>query len=159
MKFIIEKWLDNEILRTKSLEINKNDFSKYIKLWKEMVKYIKNPDNWWVGLAAPQIWYNIRLIAVSLMSSYEDEIFKSIMMINPEILEFSDEVEKDWEWCLSVPWKTWDVIRPTKIKVRYIDDKLSTKTIILEWLSARIVQHEIDHLNWVLFVDRIIKKD
>jgi len=158
MKFKIEIWEDNEILRKKCENINKNEYSKYVKIWKEMVKYIKNPDNGWVWLAAPQIWINKRLIAVSLLKDYEDESFKTLIMINPEILEFSEECEVDWEWCLSLPWESWDVSRPVKIKLKYYDEKQSEKVIFLEWLPARIVQHEIDHIDWILFTDKVIKK-
>jgi peptide deformylase len=68
-----------------------------------MVKYIKNPANKGVGLAAPQIGHNKRIIVVSLLRDWEDESFKTIMMINPEILEHSDRKNIDTEGCLSVP--------------------------------------------------------
>lgn len=153
--FNIETWLNNQILRTISEEIKLNELKKYIKIWNEMIKYIKNPKNNGVWLALPQIWENKRLIVVSLLKDREDESFKTIMMLNPEILEHSDKKYSDKEWCLSVPWEKWKVKRYVKIKLRYIDDKWKTNVIILEWLRARIVQHEIDHLNWVLFVDRL----
>jgi len=75
------------------------------------------------------------------------------MMINPEILEYSEETNIETEWCLSVPKVTWKVERPIKIKLTFKDQKNTQKTIFLEWLHARIVQHEIDHLNWKLFID------
>jgi len=159
MKIKIETWENNKVLRTKCENINKNEFTKYVKIWKEMIKYIKNPDHQWVWLAAPQIWINKRLIVVSLLNDYEDESFKTIMMINPDILEFSNKCEIDWEWCLSLPWEAWEVSRSIEIKLKYYDEKQSEKIIILKWLSARIVQHEVDHINWVLFIDRVLKKD
>ena len=118
-----------------------------------MIKYIKNPDNWWVGLAAPQIWYWIRLVVVSMLKDREDENFKTVMLINPEILEYWKETDIETEWCLSVPWVKWEVKRPTMIKLSYQDEKNAKKTLILEWLPARIVQHELDHINWKLFID------
>ena len=120
-----------------------------------MIKYIKNPKNLWVWLAAPQIWINKKLIVVSLLKDYEDENYRTIMMINPEINEFSKECEVDQEWCLSLPKVKWDVERSSSIKLTYIDHEWRSNKIILKWLSARIVQHEIDHLNWVLFTDRL----
>jgi peptide deformylase len=155
--FKIETWDNNEILRTKSQEIARIELNKYVKLWKQMIDYLKNPDNWWVWLAAPQIWINKRIIAVSLMNSYEDENYRTIMMINPEILEHSNNVEVDWEWCLSLPWESWEVERYCRIKLQFLDQKWHKNTIILKWLSARIVQHEIDHLDWILFMDRVEK--
>ncbi len=154
----IQTWTKNEILRKVSETIKTQEFDKYIKLGKEMIKYIKNPDNRWVWLAAPQIWENKRLIVVSLLKDREDESFPTVMMINPEILEHSTECEIEWEWCLSVPWEKWEVERFLKIKLSYIDESKKQKILFLSWVSARIVQHEIDHLNGILFVDKIIKK-
>jgi len=153
----IETWKENEILREISKQIKNSDIKKYVKLGKEMIKYIKNPDNGWVGLAAPQVGHNVRLIIVSLLKDRDDEDFPTIMMINPEILEHWSEKEKDIEWCLSVPWEKWRVTRYIKIKLQYLDEKWKTKILILEWLSSRIVQHEIDHLDWILFTDKLEK--
>lgn len=149
----IETWNDNPVLRKVADKINDKDYKKYLKLGKEMLKYIKDPDNWWVWLAAPQVGHSVRLIVVSLLRDREDDNFKTVMMINPEILEHSNEKKCDTEWCLSIPWEKWDVERYDSIKLTYLDDKKSRKTIILEWLSARIVQHEIDHLDGKLFTD------
>lgn len=154
----IEKWTENKILRTVSLKIKDNEIKNYLKLAREMKKFIKDPKNWWVWLAAPQIWHNIRLIIVSLLNNREDENYKTIIMFNPVILEFSDECELWEEWCLSVPNKKWDVKRSKEIKFAYQDEKWSLKTLLLSWLKARIVQHEVDHLDWVLFIDRIKKE-
>jgi peptide deformylase len=76
-------------------------------------------------------------------------------MINPDILEYSDIMVCDEEWCLSVPWKKWQVERSASIKLAYQDKKWIVRTLALEGLRARIVQHEIDHLNWILFVDKL----
>jgi peptide deformylase len=149
----IETWNDNLILRAVAQEVLEKDYKDTIKLWKEMVKYLKDKKNWWVWLAAPQIWKSIRLIAVWLPKDRDDESYKIIFMINPVILEHSEEREYDTEWCLSVPWKKWDVARYRKIKVSFIDEDKKSKNLILEWLQARVVQHEIDHLNGVLFTD------
>ncbi len=151
----IETWTNNKILRNISEKIKKDELKKYVKLWKEMIKYIKNPKHWWVGLAAPQVGYNKRLIVVSLLKDWKDENYSTIMMLNPEILEHNKETETDIEWCLSLPWKRAKVERFTKIKLKYTDEKAKEKILYLEWLSARIVQHEIDHLNWILFIDRV----
>ncbi len=153
----IETGKQNEILRTVSEALKPNEYNTYIKLGKEMIKYIKNPKNGWVWLAAPQVGYNKRLIVVSLLKNRDDENFSTIMMINPNILEHSTECEIEGEWCLSVPWEKWEVERFLKIKLSYIDENKKEKIIILSGVSARIVQHEIDHLNGVLFTDKIKK--
>jgi len=153
----IETGKQNEILRTISEEIKSQELSTYIKLGKEMIKYIKNPDNRWVWLAAPQVWHNKRLIVVSLLKNRDDENFQTIMMINPEILEHSTECEIEWEWCLSVPGENGEVERFLSIKLCYIDENKKQRMILLSWVSARIVQHEIDHLNGILFTDKLKK--
>lgn len=152
----VETWLNNEILRKRSEEIKPNEIKKYEKLGNEMIKYIKNPKNGWVGLAAPQIGVNKRIVVVSLLKDREDEDFKTIMMINPEILEHSEITDKEEEWCLSVPWETGKVERYLSIKLSYLDNKGKQKILKLSWVSARIVQHEIDHLNGELFVDKLV---
>lgn len=154
----IETGTENKILRTISENIKTPELDTYIKLGREMIKYIKNPDNKWVWLAAPQIGYNKRLIVVSLLKDREDENFSTVMMINPEIIEKSHATQTDFEWCLSVPWKKWDVERYTNLKLSYIDENKKQKTLLLQWVSARIIQHEIDHLDGILFIDKIVNK-
>jgi len=152
----IETWDKNQILRNISEKIHKDEIKKYVSIWKNMIKYIKNPDNLWVWLARPQIWINKRLIVVSLLKNREDENFPTLMMFNPEIIEFSNEKNLESEWCLSVPGKKWKVERFINIKLSFFDEKWVEKILALRWVRARIVQHEIDHLNWILFTDKIV---
>lgn len=151
----IETWENNDILRAVAKEVKPNELNSAIKLWKEMLKYIKNPKNAWVWLAAPQVWHSVRVIIVSLLKDRDDENFKTVMMINPEIIEHSEETCLDEEGCLSLPWEKGKVKRFNSIKLNFIDENKSKKSLVLNWLSARIVQHEIDHLNWILFIDYI----
>lgn len=151
----IETGIDNKILREVSEEISRLDLKKYVKIGKDMIDYINNPKNGWVGLAAPQIGINKRLIVASLLRDYEDMNYRTVMMINPKILEFSEETDFDVEGCLSVPWKQAQIERAKKIKLEFLDDKWRKNTMMLENLAARIIQHEIDHLNWILLVDRL----
>ncbi|MCD5385397.1 peptide deformylase [Candidatus Gracilibacteria bacterium] len=151
--FKIETGENNPILRTPAKKILDKDFKQAVKLGKNMIKYIKNPDNGGVGLAAPQIGVGIRLVVVSMLKNRKDENFKTIMLINPEILEFSKDTYIETEGCLSIPGIKGEVERPTMIKLSYQDEKNTKKTLILEGLQARIVQHEIDHINGKLFID------
>lgn len=153
-KLTIETGDDNEILRSISDIIKPSELKQYRGIAENMIKYIKDPDNGGVGLAAPQIGINKRLIVVSLMRNYEDEDYRTIAMINPEIIAHSEETSKDEEWCLSVPGETGDVARWTWIKVSFIDPEGRKYALKLENLAARIVQHEIDHLDGILFVDK-----
>lgn len=153
----IEIGKNNEILRTISTPIDKNKYNSYVKLGKEMIKYIKNPDNWWVWLAAPQVGHNKRLIVASLPKDWDDESYPTIIMMNPEIIEHSEKKVLCEEWCLSLPQETGKVLRYTSIKMKYHDEKFNKKTLLLQWLQANIIQHEIDHLDWILFTDKIEK--
>ena len=152
----IHTGINNEVLRTVSEPIKKNEIKELLKTGKQMLKYIKDPDNGWVGLAAPQIWLNKRMIVVSLLRDREDENFKTVLMINPEILEHTENKDVEQEGCLSVPGAKWDVERYIGIKLRYTDDKQRENTLNLTGLSARIVQHEIDHLDGELFTDKLV---
>ena len=153
----IQTWKQNEILRAISEEIKLPEMDTYIKLGREMIKYIKNPDNMWVWLAAPQIGHNKRLIVVSLLKDRDDENFRTVMMLNPKILEKSNDTEIEKEWCLSVPWEKDKVKRFKTIKLQYFDDAKKPRILVLTWVPARIVQHEIDHLDGILFTDKIEK--
>ena len=159
MRLKVEIWKNNEILRAVSQEIKANEINKYSKIWEEMVKFVKNSSNWWVWLAAPQIWISKRLICVSLLKSYNDDNFKTIFMINPKIIEKWEKLIIDEEWCLSVPGEIWKVERYDEIKLFFLDMKARENILFLKWISSRIVQHEIDHLDWILFIDKIAKKE
>ena len=154
----IQTWETNKILRTISEDIKKEEFWEYIKLGKQMIKFIKDPKNWWVWLAAPQIWINKNLIVVSLLRDRDDEWYKTILMINPKILEYSSETNFEKEWCLSVPWAKGLVERSNEIKLSFIDESKKEQIFYFKWLSARIIQHEVDHLNWILFIDKVVEK-
>jgi len=155
----IETGKDNPILRTVCEPIKQNEWKKYVKLWKEMVSYIKDPEHAWVWLAAPQVWVAKRIMVVSLIKNWDDEAFSTVMMINPEILESSDTTVCDIEeWCLSLPKsKKWFVSRHEEIKLSYYDEKGKQKILRLSGLSSVIVQHEIDHLNGELYIDKLEK--
>ena len=146
--FKIETWENNPILRKVAEKVTDKNYSEVVKLGKKMIKYIKDPDNWGVWLAAPQIWESINLLVVSLPKDWDDENFKTIMLINTQILEYGKETDLEEEWCLSLPNVKGKVKRPSMIKVTYMDEKKVKKTLILEWLQARIVQHEFDQYQF-----------
>jgi peptide deformylase len=154
-KIHIETWNDNTVLRTVSLPVSEAEIKKYKSLAQDMVKYIKNPDNAWVGLAAPQVGVNKRLIVVSLMRDYEDENYRTIAMFNPTIVEHSLETCIDTEGCLSVPGEKGEVKRWNTVRVTFLDIEGRKQILSLEDLAARIVQHEIDHLDGILFIDKV----
>lgn len=112
-----------------------------------------------IGLAAPQIGISKRLIVMDC--AREDEEPQVWKMINPEILSRSDETAKMEEGCLSIPGYHGDVTRPAEIEVAYTDIEGRQQQMQATGLLAACVQHEIDHLNGVLFIDHLsrLKRD
>jgi peptide deformylase len=104
-----------------------------------------------IGLAAPQIGISRRLI---VMDPARDEDAKTpLTMVNPEILFRGDEMRVHDEGCLSIPDITAEVERPALTRVSYLDLEGKKQEIELEGIWSTLVQHEIDHLNGVLFID------
>ncbi len=105
-----------------------------------------------VGLAAPQVGESIQLIVVN--ASQEEDGKESMVMINPEIIE-KEGKQVDEEGCLSVLDLTADVKRSQKITVRYQDTTGTELELTVEDRFAIVLQHEIDHLNGILFIDHL----
>ena len=105
-----------------------------------------------IGLAAPQVGRSLRVVTIDLAP---DNVPAPIALINPEIIAASDEEAVQQEGCLSVPEQYADVTRPARVKVRYLDEHWVKREIEAEGLLAACLQHEIDHLNGVLFVDHL----
>ncbi len=106
-----------------------------------------------IGLAAPQIGELQRVIVLDI--DREDVKTGPLFMANPEIVEASDEDATYEEGCLSLPDHYSDVVRPARVKVRYLDRDGQQQEMACEGLLATCVQHEIDHLDGILFVDHI----
>jgi len=124
------------------------------KLAKKMKRYVeKNPNC--VGLAAPQVGKNIRLIAAKLELTEENGVKRTAVriLVNPRIADAGKELKTENESCLSCPGYEIAVARPDRIAVTY--EKLSGAkyTLLLVGMQARILQHEIDHLDGVLILD------
>ena len=111
-----------------------------------------------IGLAAPQVNISERIIVMDCSRDEEPELYK---MINPEIVASSQERSVLEEGCLSIPNQTADVERPAHVDVRYLDVDGNEQMLHCEGLLAACVQHEIDHLDGVLFIDHIsrLKRD
>ena len=107
-----------------------------------------------VGLAATQVHEGVRLLVAGL-DAEEDEAADPIALINPEIIPVGDEVVEGWEGCLSIPEIRGRVLRARDIKVRALDRKGGRIELDLHDFPARVIQHEADHLNGSLFIDRM----
>jgi peptide deformylase len=106
-----------------------------------------------IGLAAPQVGVAQRVLVVDV--AREGEKAQPLRIANPEILWRSAELATYNEGCLSLPEHYADVSRPAKIKLRYLDHENELREVEMEGLLATCVQHEIDHLQGILFVDHI----
>jgi peptide deformylase len=106
-----------------------------------------------IGLAAPQVGVLQRVIVVDCAKG--DEKPQPYKLANPEILWRSDEMLVNNEGCLSLPEHYADVERPAEIKVRYLDEQDEVRELHAKGLLATCIQHEIDHLEGLLFVDHI----
>ena len=130
-------------------------------------------DNMWetmyaasgVGLAAPQIGLSIRLFIVDASPFSEDKNLSleereklskfKMVFINPELKAISDELNTFNEGCLSIPEIREDVVRENEIIVDYYDQDFNKKSLKLDGLRARVVQHEYDHIQGILFTDKL----
>lgn len=148
----------SEVLREKAedFDLSSADAADVIgKLIPDMYETMHQADG--VGLAAPQVGKSIRVLVVDGAPLADDlpelKDFQRAM-INPVVLEESEETIEYNEGCLSIPDINAGVIRPKRIKIAYYDQNLIKKEEELDNFACRMVQHEIDHLNGVLFTDR-----
>jgi peptide deformylase len=105
-----------------------------------------------IGLAAPQVGVGLRVAVVDLQP---DDKPAPIALINPEVIAASEEQATREEGCLSLPGQYAEVTRPARVTVRYTDVEGARRQIEAEGLLSACLQHEIDHLDGVLFVDHV----
>lgn len=145
MSLLKIRTLGDPVLRSQSRPV-KEVTDKTKDLIDNMLKTMQ--ENEGVGLAAPQIGILKRIIVVS----FQGEIYR---LINPEILKSSGKVIGE-EGCLSIPGKRGPVARKEVITVRALNEKGKTIEFETRGMLARIIQHEIDHLNGDLFIDKLL---
>ena len=145
---------DKAILRTKCGEVKNFDanLKKFVKNMKDTMVAANG-----LGIAAPQVNKNARVFLVTLDVKEKDE--RVVAMVNPEITHKSKERGEDEEGCLSLPGVYGHVMRHKKIKVEFFDINGSRQVLELEDLNARVVQHENDHIDGILFIDYLKKGD
>ena len=110
-----------------------------------------------VGIAAPQIGYTIRAVIVDVSSRKKIKHHGHLILINPEITEW-EGLKTGREGCLSVPDFTGNVVRAEKIKLTAYNQFGEVLNFDMEGYEARAVQHEIDHLDGLLFLDRLVSR-
>lgn len=136
------------VLKEKSKPVQKID-SSVKKILKQMYQIMKNADG--VGLAAPQIGIPLRLVVIDVGEG-------PIYMINPEIIWFSDEKTDFEEGCLSFPGVAINITRPERVRVLFLDEKGNQNLLEADGLLSRAIQHEVDHLDGILIIDRATKE-
>ncbi len=146
--------LGNQVLRKPARRISKVDES-IRDLARDMLRSMYSAKG--IGLAAPQVGVHNQLLVIDL--DIENSANPPLVLINPEIISSSASLETYEEGCLSIPEVYMDVIRPASIKVSFRDEMGRPKKMNADGLMGRCIQHEIDHLNGVLFVDRVSNQE
>jgi peptide deformylase len=148
--------IPDPILRQKAATVEHVD-KALLKLADDMLEAMYAAPG--VGLAAPQVAVLRRLIVMDVSKS--DEPRRPICMFNPQILRLGDETRIHEEGCLSIPDIYAEVERPADVRVRFVDRAGKVQEMDCEGLLATVVQHEVDHLDGVLFIDYLsrLKRD
>lgn len=135
-------------------QLKREDFRQLINDMRENMQHYGG-----IGLAAPQIGFSIQLAVIELEAGKnrygQDEGLPFTVFINPKIETLDSGLQGFWEGCLSVPGLRGFVERPRKIKVSYLDENGISQELIAEDFLATVVQHELDHLHGLLYVDRL----
>ena len=138
--------LGNEILRQKAKPV-KEIGPGHLKIAEELIEMLHIGDG--IGLAAPQLGISERIFTVHVKGDIPR------VFINPSIIETSQETEKFEEGCLSIPGIFTDVVRPKAVKVQAWNERGRPFTLQADGILARVILHEYDHLEGILFIDRI----
>jgi peptide deformylase len=145
----------DEVLKKKARPMKGVDSSTQ-ELVAAMFESMRNAEG--IGLAAPQVGHSVRLIVVDISCMKEYPDVKPMVVINPHILSVRGNNIME-EGCLSIPGVQGDVLRPASITLKYRDEHFGEQTGEFSGMLARVLQHEIDHLDGMLFVDRLEKRD
>jgi len=148
--------LGSPVLRRKAVQIEHIPSKKLIELVEDMIYTVSRVNG--VGLAAPQVSESIRLFIMASEPNprYPDAPdMEPVALINPEIISGSEEVIKGWEGCLSIPGLRGLVPRHRSVKISF--QNIDGNEVINEFsdFTARIFQHEFDHINGIVFLDRL----
>jgi peptide deformylase len=153
--------LGNPVLRAKARPLDRSEIQRpgFQRLIDDMIDTMHEYRG--IGLAAPQVHESVRLVVVGIQPDGErdgedtDEDLEIVALANPEISVVGTDTVEGWEGCLSIPEVRGRVPRATGIRVRAFDRKGHRVDRIFNGFAARVVQHEADHLDGVLFIDRM----
>ena len=154
--------LGHPVLRQKTREVTREEIStpEMKRLVRDMIETMHEYGG--VGLAAPQVHESVRLAIIEFEADnerYENDEGQALLVIwNARVKVLDDKPSGFWEGCLSVPGMRGYVERPSKIEVGYLDERGKPKTLVAEGFLATVFQHELDHLDGVVYVDKIADK-
>ena len=143
-------YLGDRVLRQPAKRIAKVD-DNIRQLVKDMLQTMYSADG--IGLAAPQVGVNKQLIVIDCEPDKPEN--PPLVLINPKIIRYSSQTCNADEGCLSIPGVYLEVNRPEAVEVSYKDEQGKPRKLQTSGLLARAIQHEMDHLNGVMFVDRV----
>ena len=146
--------LGSKTLRTEARRISKVD-NQIRNLAKDMLQSMYSAKG--IGLAGPQVGISKELLVIDI--NFEDSAAEPLILINPEITAFGSTLNTYEEGCLSIPGVYLNVVRPSTIKLKFRDEMGRPRKMNADGLLARCIQHEVDHLKGVLFVDRVTSKE
>ncbi len=124
-----------------------------VALAASMHETMKNAEG--IGLAANQVGRDLALLVVDISDVEGYDATEPLTLINPKVVTASDELDTAEEGCLSLPDLRADVTRPAQVQVAFVDLDMHEHTIEVDRLMARVIQHEIDHLNGIYFFDHL----
>lgn len=143
-------------MRQHALQVEDINSDTIVKLIEVMLNSLSESNG--VGLAAPQIFQSLRIVIVASRPSKRYPLapeIEPVLMINPDFELMSQKMRKDWEGCLSIPGIRALVPRYEKIKITYLDQQGKQQELLADGFIARIFQHEFDHLNGLVYLDRV----
>ena len=151
------------ILKLKASEISSNELNKLDTLIDDLWETMYNANG--VGIAAPQIGISKKIFIADFSFFKDEEGFNENellkmqqVFINPEIVNETGDDFVYPEGCLSIPNISENVVRKEKLKIKFLDENLESQTIICSGIIARVIQHEYDHLQGILFTDKLSYK-
>ena len=146
--------LGSQTLRTEAKRISKVD-NQIRLIAKDMLQSMYTAKG--IGLAGPQVGISKELLVIDI--NFEDSAAEPLILINPEITAFGSTLNTYEEGCLSIPGVYLNVVRPSTIKLKFRDEMGRPRKMNADGLLARCIQHEVDHLKGVLFVDRVTSQE
>lgn len=148
--------LGHPVVRRPAKPVNRVNIKKIQKLADDMIATLLDADG--VGIAAPQVYQSLKICIIASHPNPrypEAPNMKPLVMINPEVIWHAKKKVKDWEGCLSIPGIRGKVPRFLEVTVNFMDIKGKRKKKTFSDFVARIVQHELDHLEGKVFLDRL----